>query len=137
MLAPFMIALGLFLVTPVLYRLFRIGVQMRFHRKVRRDFFQNRVKFVPAHPTPVAPPLRPLYNFIEADQFIAVLSDPRAALPKKKHVLETIQVAQGMIKRQQQAALKGLLTAMRDDPDALLSVTDGALMKLDQAALID
>jgi hypothetical protein len=95
------------------------------------------VKFVPAHPTPVAQPLRPLYNFIEADQFIAVLSDPRATPQKKKRVLEAIQATQGMIKRQQQARLKGLLTAMRDDPDTALPVTDGALTKLDQAALID
>jgi hypothetical protein len=137
--AQLLVVLVLFLAAPLLYTLVRFWAQMRLYRKKQRDFFNNRVHYVPAHPTPVSRPQRALYNFIEADHFIHVLSSPGVSLEQKQGVIETIRAAKGVIKRQQQAQLKHLLTAMREHPGAasLVTLLESALLKLDQAALID
>jgi hypothetical protein len=137
--AQLLVVLVLFLAAPLLYTLVRFWALMRLYKKTQQRFFSNRVHFVPAHPTPVPQPQRALYNFIEADQFIHVLSSPGVSLEQKQSVLETIRAAKGVIKRQQQAQLRHLLTAMREHPGAasLVTLLESALLKLDQAALID
>jgi hypothetical protein len=137
--AQLLVVLVLFLAAPLLYTLVRFWAQMRLYRKKQRDFFDNRVHYVPAHPTPVPQPQRALYNFIEADHFIHVLSSPGVSLEQKQSVIETIRAAKGVIKRHQQAQLRHLLTEMRVHANTLSHVTllEGALVKLDQAALID
>jgi hypothetical protein len=137
--AQLLLLLVLFLAAPLLYTLVRLWAQMRLYRRKQRDFFNNRVHFVPAHPTPVPQPQRALYNFIEADHFIHVLSNPGVPLQQKQSVLETLQAATGMIKRHQQVQLKALLTEMREHAStlSLVALVESALVKLDQAALID
>jgi hypothetical protein len=137
--AQLLLLLVLFLAAPLLYTLVRFWAQMRLYKKTQRRFFNIRVHFVPAHPTPVPQPQRALYNFIEADHFIHVLSSPGVSLEQKQSVIETIRAARGVIKRQQQTQLRHLLTAMREHPGAasLITLLEGALLKLDQAALID
>jgi len=137
--AQLVLVLVLVLATPLLYTLVRFWAQMRLYKKTQRRFFNNRVHFVPAHPTPVPQPQRALYNFIEADQFIRVLSNPGIPLQQKQGVLETIRATKGMIKRHQQAQLRHLLAEMREHAStvSLVALVESALAKLDQAALID
>jgi len=137
--AQLLLLLVLFLAAPLLYTLVRFWAQMRLYKKTQRRFFSNRVHFVPAHPTPIPQPQRALYNFIEADHFIHVLSSPGVSLEQKQSVIETIRAATGMIKRHQQAQLKALLTEMREHTStlSLVALVESALVKLDQAALID
>jgi hypothetical protein len=139
MAAQLLLLLVLFLVAPLLYTLVRFWALMRLYKKTQRRFFSNRVHYIPAHPTPVPQPRRALYNFIEADQFIHVLSNPGVPLQQKQSVIETIRAAKGMIKRHQQTQLKALLTEMREHAStlSLVALVESALVKLDQAALID
>jgi hypothetical protein len=135
---PLLVLVVFLFLLPVLIARLRMWTQLRMYHKIQRDFFQKRVHFVPEHPTPIAPPPNALYNFIEAEHFIAVLGDPAAAVRHKTAAVETIRAAQGMIKSQQQAVLRRLLDALIADPNRPipLGLLDEALLKLDQATLI-
>ncbi len=136
---PLVMVVLIILLVPVLASRIRLWSYLHLYRRIQRDFFRNRVTFVPEHDTPIPQPLADLYNFIEAEQFIAVLSDPDGSDRDKTLALETIGAVQGMIKRQQQKQLKSLLAEMLayPDPPTLTTLLPGALFKLDQAVLID
>jgi hypothetical protein len=138
MFTPLLVLVVFLILTPFLISHLRMWTQLRLYHKTQRDFFRNRVHFVPAHPTPLAPPIRTLYNFIEADHFIAILSDPVGDVGQKAVAIEIIRTARGVITVQQQARLKRLLAALYDDPrrPASVALLEEALRQLDQATLI-
>lgn len=138
MFTPLLVIVAFLILMPFMISRLRMWTQLRLYNKTQRDFFRKRVHFIPEHPTPISQPPRPLYNFIEAEHFITILSDPGGAAERKAAVVETLRAAQGVIKLQQQGRLKHLLTALIADPERFVAVQllDEALRKLDQATLI-
>ena len=138
MFTPLLVLVAFLILLPFLYSRLRMWTQLRLYRKIQRDFFRNRVHFVPAHPTPLESPARALYNFIEAEHFIAILSDPAGAVERKAAAIRTIRAAQGVILARQQSRLKQLLAALVADPNRPVTAVclHDALQQLDQATLI-
>lgn len=133
------IGLAALLVFFLLIPRFRMWIWLRFYRKIQRDFFSNRVYFRPERTVPLRHPPRTLYNFIEADQFIAILREPDRELAAVQYVLHIMGEAQSIIKHSQQTELQHLLEALQTHSVAaeLHTLINGALASLEQAVLID
>ncbi len=138
MITPALTGLAALLVFLLLIPRFRMWIWLRFYRRIQQDFFANRVIYIPERAAPVQPP-RKLYNFIEADQFIAILTDPEGPLQHKRTVLHIISEAQSIIRRQQQCQLRLALQAMQGHVSTphSRSLVRAALQNLERAVLID
>ena len=135
MLIPVVVTLMVILLVYLLYTPLQMWTYLRFYHKIQRDFFRKRVTFIPDDvPEPALD--RKLYNFIEADQFIATLSDSAALLAEKERVMLIISMAQGMITHAQQQRLHQLLLELQSIYHAPLLVNK-AIRNLDRAQLIN
>lgn len=137
-LMPLVMVILIMLLAPMLASRIRLWTYLRFYHRLQRDFLRRRVTFVPGQDRD-DPPLPGLYNFVEAEGFIAVLSDPDGADRDKALALAVIGAAQGLIKRGQQEQLRDLLAGMqaRVEPPALADLLPGAQARLEGAVLID
>ena len=139
MITPVLIALLILFIAPMLDARIRMWMQLRLYRQIQRNFFTKRVFFLPKRETPLERPMPTQYNFIEADQFIAVLKDTNRPLQEKESVLATLCAALGFLTQCQQSELRRLLETMLSAHDIPLPTTllTDALYRLDEAVLID
>lgn len=111
---------------PFFWGVWVVFMQFRLDRQIRRSIQASAQAPLTAEASDQdddSAENRPFYNIISADEFIAILRDPRAKFERKRKAVETLCYGYGLIRADQQAVLRGLLR------DEVLSLTEADMQK--------